>query len=200
MQCPTYPARPVNGGPLPMAHSKPGLWTFEPKYNGWRGLIHVPTGEMFNRKGKRLTIESEFLPALHSLRATLDAEAFKWVDVEALERRHGIGQGCLIVLDVIPESTHAAVSYTDRHRWIEFVLPRLEWNVAAYGTDFPLVSVPPQCQGSLDWWNFLKETNRTLGVEFYEGMVAKRNDSAYPIQLRSPDFETGDWMKHRWSF
>ena len=32
---------------------------------------------------------------------------------------------------------------------------------------------------------------------FYEGVVMKRVDSIYPMQLRSPDFETPDWMKHR---
>ena len=30
----TYPARPINGGPLELAPPKPGRWYYEPKYNG----------------------------------------------------------------------------------------------------------------------------------------------------------------------
>jgi hypothetical protein len=29
----TYPARPINGGPLEWAPPKPGPWCYEPKYN-----------------------------------------------------------------------------------------------------------------------------------------------------------------------
>ena len=29
----TYPARPINGGPLELALPKPGHWYYEPKYN-----------------------------------------------------------------------------------------------------------------------------------------------------------------------
>jgi hypothetical protein len=56
----TYPARPLNGGPLDRALSKSGPWHYEPKYNGWRALVHAPTGTMFNRHGQRLSIEKEF--------------------------------------------------------------------------------------------------------------------------------------------
>ena len=38
------------------------------------------------------------------------------------------------------------------------------------------------------------------GCEFYEGMVAKRNDSIYPMQRRSAEVEFPFWMKHRWAF
>ncbi len=39
----TYPARPINGGPLELAPPNPGRWCYEPKYNGWRALVHAPT-------------------------------------------------------------------------------------------------------------------------------------------------------------
>ena len=93
MKPPTFPARPINGGPFHKARPKPGEWFYEPKYNGWRALVHIPTGTMFNRRGEPLTIAAEFADALDILRRTLDAEAFKWADCEALERRHNIGQG-----------------------------------------------------------------------------------------------------------
>jgi len=66
----TYPARPINGGPLDKAHAKHGEWFYEPKYNGWRALVHVPTGTMFNRHGQRLSIQQEFAKALANSRTT----------------------------------------------------------------------------------------------------------------------------------
>ena len=38
------------------------------------------------------------------------------------------------------------------------------------------------------------------GATYYEGIVAKRADSRYPLQLRSPSIEFPFWMKHRWQF
>ncbi|MCX6928101.1 MAG: hypothetical protein NT154_33550, partial [Verrucomicrobia bacterium] len=54
LQPPTYPARPLNGGPLELAPPKPGPWSYEPKYNGWRALVHAPTGSMFQKLAFRL--------------------------------------------------------------------------------------------------------------------------------------------------
>ena len=47
----TFPARPIQGGRLDLAPPKRGLWFAEPKLNGWRALIHTPTGTMWNRHG-----------------------------------------------------------------------------------------------------------------------------------------------------
>ena len=91
----TYPARPVNGGPLPLALPNDGEWFYEPKYNGWRALVHVPTGTMFERHGKLLTIAAEFADALAILgkhrgpaAALINGAPLEWLDCEALERRH----------------------------------------------------------------------------------------------------------------
>jgi hypothetical protein len=46
----------------------------------------------------------------------------------------------------------------------------------------------------------VQATNRRLGCDFYEGLVAKQGDSLYPRQLRSPDQETTAWIKHRWQY
>jgi len=40
MQLLTYPARPVNGGPLERALPKSGTWLYEPEHNDWRALVH----------------------------------------------------------------------------------------------------------------------------------------------------------------
>ena len=101
---PTYPARPINGGPLEWAPPKPGVWCYEPKYNGWRALVHAPTGAMFNRRGQPLSIAAEFGRALKRLRGAAliaDGIALEWFDCEALDRRHGLGRGTLLVFDYI---------------------------------------------------------------------------------------------------
>ncbi len=49
-------------------------------------------------------------------------------------------------------------------------------------------------------WDLLKECNRSLGCQFYEGIVAKRADSLYPVQLRSHDSDFPFWVKHRWAW
>ena len=49
----TYPARPLNGGPFDKAPPKRGAWAAEPKFNGWRALVHIPSGTIFNRHGER---------------------------------------------------------------------------------------------------------------------------------------------------
>ena len=99
----TYPARPIQGGRLELAPPKRGLWYAEPKLNGWRALIHTPTGTMWNRHGALLTIADCFRPALAAL-AKLASRGLVWADCEALERRHNLGRGTLVVLDVVPES------------------------------------------------------------------------------------------------
>ena len=99
----TFPARPIQGGRLELAPPKRGLWFAEPKLNGWRALIHTPTGTVWNRHGTPLTIAECFRPALAAL-AKLASRGLVWADCEALERRHNLGRGTLVVLDVIPES------------------------------------------------------------------------------------------------
>lgn len=193
----TYPARPVNGGSLERALPKSGTWFYEPKYNEWRAMTHVPSGNLYNRHGVLLSIADEFTEALRLLRSTMDGQVFKWVDLGVLERRHKIGQGCLIVLDVIPEPAFAKAPYTERRKWIEAVWPELDLKPPR---TFPLASIPTQIYGTLTTWFDLQAVNTRLGCEFYEGLVAKRGDSIYPIQLRSPEVKFHHWVKHRWAF
>ena len=88
--------------------------------NGWRALIHTPTGTMWNRHGTLLTIADCSRPALATL-AKLTRRGFVWADCEALERRHNLGRGTLVVLDVIPES--GTPIYTARRALLESLLP-----------------------------------------------------------------------------
>jgi ATP-dependent DNA ligase len=200
VSCITFPARPLNGGPFTKALPKSGDWFYEPKYNGWRTLVHIPTGTMFNRKGQPLTIAGEFQAALDQMRAVLDADAFKWADCEALERRHGIGRGTLIVLDVVPEPAYAMATYLERRRWLE--IPSLPTcypsNQPSANTLYKSASVA--ANSATEYWTELRRLNTRWGCDFYEGLVAKRADSVYPIQLRNPDSEFPFWIKHRWAW
>lgn len=231
---PTYPARPINGGPLPKAPLKSGNWFYEPKYNGWRALVHVPTGTMFNRKGEKLSIAGEFSAALRKLRTFLpDGHPIEWLDCEALERRHQMGRGSLFVLDFIPPKDEAMFHDPDASPMFFGLHPESDYDrrrqilTSIFGDSFTwaddkcLARVPATDQiyltpsikacNALPLWNELTQANAILrewqkakGVakpqDFYEGVVAKRADARYPVQLRRPDEETHTWMKHRWAW
>ena len=198
---PTFAARPVNGGPLEKALPKSGEWIVRGKYNGWRAWIHTPTRSMFNRKNEPLSIADEFKEAL-DVACRLP---FEWLDVEALERRHKIGQGSLIILDT-PILGPAEARYSIirsaalgnggclEHTWPD---DRLENNC---------VYLPLTLKHSIGrtsellFWQALKSSNTLLGCEFWEGVVAVKNNSKYPIQLRNAEQDYPFWMKHRWAF
>ena len=50
---------------------------------------------------------------------------------------------------------------------------------------------------SLAFYQALRQANHTLGADFFEGIVMKRADSVYPVQLRSSTEECRGWVKHR---
>ncbi len=196
-----YPARPIQGGRLELAPPKRGLWYAEPKLNGWRALIHTPTGTMWNRHGALLKIADCFQPALAAL-AKLAPRGLVWADCEALERRHNLGRGTLVVLDVIPES--GAPSYEQRRAILELLLPCDP--VFDGDTSRPVpsgaVALTParraDCHATvLAFYQRLREANRELGCDFFEGVVMKRGDSEYPVQLRSSTEAFRGWVKHR---
>jgi len=196
----TYPARPVQGGPLDKARAKPpGTWYYEPKYNGWRALVHVPTGTMFNRQGEQLSIAKEFTMALNQLKNTV----FEWLDCEALDRRHGLGCGSLIILDEpgSPLTYEARKSRLARYLVPDVGARALSMDAREVHTNALLLApVLVTERQAADAWLSLQAVNTRLGCEFYEGLVAKRGDSLYPIQLRSPEEIFGGWIKHRWQW
>jgi ATP-dependent DNA ligase len=196
----TYPARPVNGGSLELALPKAGQWYYEPKYNGWRALVHAPSGTMFNRYGARLSIAGEFataLGALQKIRLLSPAGTVEWYDCEALERRHGLGRGTLLVFDYVQAGNKEP--YLERNTKLSRVLP-----VHAHGEPpepervYAVASAPGTLSPS-EFYQALRQLNRHWRCTFYEGLVAKRADSRYPVQLRSPALEFAGWVKHRWS-
>jgi ATP-dependent DNA ligase len=195
----TYPARPISGGRLDLAPRKTGAWFAEPKYNGWRALVHTPTGTLWNRHGKRLSIAAEFGPALRELRG-LARHGLVWADCEALERRHAIGRGSLVVLDWICET--GAPGYEERRDFLAtFVeIERLslgEWISFPENAVLLSPSIRDEGDAVMQFYAGLREINRHLKADFFEGVVMKRGGSPYPVQLRSETEECRAWCKHR---
>jgi hypothetical protein len=186
----TYPARPINGGQLEKAPPKSGSWIFEPKYNGWRTLVHCPSGTMFNRHGERLSIGQEFSQALQLLRNF----PYEWLDCEALDRRHQIGRGSLMVFDwVSPELLNIRKQKLHEALPAHQVDQKPEDNKVYSVRSWSATEVRP-----LDLYHRLMGFNRAWACVFYEGLIFKRSDLPYPVQLRSARTEFPGWVKHRW--
>lgn len=198
----TYPARPIQGGRLELAPPKRGLWFAEPKFNGWRALVHTSSGTMWNRHGQRLTIAHCFAEALDELR-DLSEEGFLWADCEALERRHDIARGTLIVLDAIPADPTFAPSYQERRAFLESLrIPQERFSSGIHeGEPRPLLLTTSRAACAhnevLAFYDGLREANHTLKTPFFEGVVMKRGDAPYPVQLRSSTEECCALVKHR---
>ncbi len=154
---------------------------------------------MWNRHGALLTIADCFRPALAAF-AKLATRGLVWADCEALERRHDLGRGTLVVL--VPES--GVPSYEQRRATLESLLPC----DAVFAGDTtravpinavrlaPTVRVESHAH-ALAFYQRLREANRSLGCNFFEGLVMKRADSVYPVQMRSATEEFRGWAKHR---
>ena len=194
----SYPARPLQGGKLDRAPKKTGLWYAQPKYNGWRALVHCPSGTMWNRHGGRLSIAHEFDAALRELQKLSECGLI-WADCEALERRHNVGRRSLIVLDWIPDAE--SPTYEDRREFLESLVP-LERMSLGEGTmleDSVLLtpSIADTNGQALQLYRSLEAINRSVLADVFEGVVMKRAVSAYPVQLRSATEESRALIKHR---
>lgn len=197
----SFPMRPTNGGTRCPGLLR-GQWDFEPKYNGWRALIHVPTRMVFNRHGATLSIGKAFHEAMDELCSTLDKvpEAFEWIDCEGLERRHNIGHGTLIVLDVIPEPEFSEATYAERRLWFTPGLIRRHHPGQKPDANSVYASSTIAAMYAPQAWDQLQAINKEWGCQFYEGLVAKRHDAPYNIQTVSPEQTSSAWCKFRWSW
>jgi ATP-dependent DNA ligase len=194
----SYPARPLQGGKLDRAPKKTGLWYAQPKYNGWRALVHCPTGTMWNRHGGRLSIAHEFDAALRELQKLSECGLI-WADCEAMERRHNVGRRSLIVLDLIPDA--GSPTYEERREFLESLvsLERMSLGEGTMPEDSVLLtpSIADTNGQALQLYRSLEATNRGVLADVFEGVVMKRAVSAYPVQLRSATEEARCLVKHR---
>ena len=125
-----------------------------------------------------------------------------WADCEALKRRHNLGRGTLVVLDVVPES--GAPSHEQRRVLLESLI--LSDTVFSGETSRAMpcnsVVLTPTMRAhsqsdALAFHKRLRAANRALGCDFFEGVVMKRAASVYPVQMRGPTEEFRGWVKHR---
>ena len=157
------------------------------KYDGWRLEVHAPTSRAVNRQLEVSSVQHEFAVALAELRK----HSLEFLDCEALSRRHAMGKGTLIVLDVIiPDAT-----FLERQAILHREFPILNiGEVPKIDTVYAAPYFPQALPGSD---KLIQQINERMGVKFYEGVVVKKNDSVYPYQLRNSEQICTDWVKHR---
>ncbi len=118
-----------------------------------------------------------------------------------LERRHNVGRGTLVVLDVVPES--GTPSYEQRRAVLESIVATdAVFSGAARPVPCGALVLTPTIRADLHadalaFYQRLREANRAMRCEFFEGVVMKRADSPYPVQMRSATEEFRGWVKHR---
>jgi hypothetical protein len=149
------------------------VWYVEPKLNGWRAIIHTPTGTMWNRHGALLMIADCFRPALVALTKLAD-RGLVWADCEALERRHNLGRGTLVVLDVVPVSS--APTYIQRRAMLGRLIPRNAAFAGDTACSIPINAIclapnfrPEDHTDALLFYNRLRAAHRSLGCDLFEG-------------------------------
>ena len=181
---------------------------------------------MWNRHGERLSIAAEFSAVIAKIKASptiRDCACLEWLDVEAFERRHALGKGSLVLLDcplvdypyeerqqqmgeLIRDGVATPWQFLDQPPPCDELL-MFAYTFTDYGIPPPSFNLAPgECypgedvDGIFTGWARLMEMNRTLKAEVFEGFVAKRADSLYPLQNRSADTEFPGWQKHRWAY
>jgi hypothetical protein len=180
-----YPMRPINGGRLDHASDKGDGWVYDIKINGWRGLVSPVAKQLWNRHGKRLSIEDKFLHLLPEL------PQVDWLDCEPLERR-GTGKGILVVLDA-PTAEGGLM----QRRAVFDHLPVLPLSGKTPGGVYKLP--PPMTEEEARHFWVEWDVPDTTESRLVEGLVAKRLDALYIRQRISPSKETFKWVKHRFS-
>lgn len=197
---PTYPARPVNGGPPRVARPKLGRWITQPKFNGWRSLVHLATDgstPVWNRHGERLTIAADFPNALAMAAAAFPAGT--WLDCEALQRRGSI-RNTLVILDIVVPD----LPWTDRKAMLAASgVPVLPWDYMPakdycfHQGRLVITDEVPEDYTLRAACEHFALVNTDMGETVFEGVVMKKADSIYPFQTRSPDTRFPYWIKHR---
>lgn len=199
----SYPPAPQNGGALDLAPDKIGDWAWQPKVDDWRGVANVETGQVWNQYGELSTVEKQgkiavALGKLQTLTRAFYGGGRLW-DIGIMENRHDLMRGCIIVFDVMDTTA----IHSERRFNMERVFPLLpiasrllengqvrdrvylinEWRKGEFSRPLFLQLL-------------LQRENGIVGHKFYEGLVAKRRDVAYPTKS-APKQKTNWWIKHR---
>jgi len=109
----------------------------------------------------------------------------------------------LIVLDAIPADAQFTPSYQERRAFLESLrIPQERFSSGINEPDAPPLLLTTSLLANdhsavLASYQSLKAANKSLHCEFFEGVVMKKADSAYPVQLRNSTEEYRGWSKHR---
>ena len=198
LECLAYPPAPRNGGHLARALPKVGAgWLWQPKIDDWRGVVHTPSGTVWNQYGQRSSLAEQgkltaALEQLQELSGTLD-----WLDVGLMNNRHDMMRGSIVVLDWMTPWRPLAERRDVLGQYLR-ELPLAD-ELLRHGSCcdqvFLINDLPPTLT-PLEWFVRLQEINAGLGRKFYEGVVAKRCDSSYPL-AQSAKVKHPFWVKHR---
>jgi len=187
---PFYPARPIPGGRFDPCLLPLGDRRYECKANGWRSLVRNGSRAMFNRYLEPLSITEEFVEALTLLEDAYPDEP--WIDVEAMDRRHGLLRGALLVLDLPCQRG----TYLQRRAIIETATPTLPYLPVGNDGRHKLYHLPSFKQDqAATMYAAYQDANELLGVPLYEGLVSKKADSLYPQDSKQKDYP--GWIKYR---
>ena len=205
----TYPAAPRNGGPV-FRQPLYGEWDVMPKYNEWRGLAHVPSRTVWNNN---LELSTMKIPHFwdHAKKTP-----FQWLDIGMFGKRckELPLDGAIAVFDWVP--VDRLTPWGMRHQLITKWFDTLDrYECPGLGQIFTpeILRVTPRRFGACDLSNGkvggdmpslveafargLKEWSKDK-FDLLEGIVLKRVDSPYPVQLIGPKRKTDNWIKHRW--
>ena len=108
----------------------------------------------------------------------------------------------MVVLDVVLES--GAPTYEQRRAMLESLVPIdavFSGDTSRAVPSNAMVLTPTMGADShadaLAFYQRLRDANRTLRCDFFEGVVMKQAGSAYPVQSRSAKEECRWWVKRR---
>ncbi len=186
----TFPARPTQGGRF-----DPGMligdWLYQPKYNGWRAFVDLPEDTVFNRHGEPMSIGDCFRRAIDSIRDMCLALGIRHLDCEALERRFDACRGALVLLD-LPGSPEPIET---RMEILSYIAP--VHDVDDLPEPATVIAAPTFGEAvARRQWTWLQQLNNTWGHPVYEGLVAKKAGSEYPVTWKTTD-TFKQWIKYR---
>ena len=184
-----YPMRPINGGSPGRAFVKDDQYYLQAKYNGWRVIVNAKTGKAYNRHRQPLSIDKAFKDPISQICDEYGSVA-EWADCEGLERRHKVGLGTLILLDLV-----LGVPDNERIKLIEREGVKPIFSEIPENGELYRVANATKYTSALEVCNFLKQQNSELGSELFEGVVAKRIGHVYKKEFSQK--ENANWIKYR---
>lgn len=175
-----YPARPSPSS-LPAWSDCFHDWSIEPKANGWRVLIDQERMEVWNRKGKRSSLEYSVLKKVQNSKIKS-----RWLDCEWMGQRTKTGSGTLVIIDACEP-----MPYAERRNLFSHIEP-MGFEVKSNA----LLRMPTYSHSKIKAvWKEMEFQNAKAGETIFEGFVMKK-DYSYPWG-KGENWETYNWQKQR---